>query len=155
MNCKETQANFDERLDNRLDAAHNAAFEAHVAACPACAAEWRAYTGAWATVGQHVTMEPSVGFAERTLRRLDEHLTERPSVWLAPLWRWALAAGLVVTLTTGGWFGWRQTHPRSAKPDPQVEAYIVTQQDRLEDFDVVASLHLLNGDSSHENTNIN
>ena len=155
MNCKEIQGNFDERLDNRLDAAHTAAFEAHVAACPACAAEWRAYAGAWATVGQHAATEPSVGFAERTLRRLDERLTERPSVWLAPLWRWALAAGLVVTLSAGGWFGWRQTHQSSAKPDPQVEAYIVTQQDRLEDFDVVASLHLLNGDNSHENTNIN
>ncbi len=151
MNCKETQANFDERLDSRLDVAYSAAFDAHVADCPTCAAQWRAYAGVWSAVARHVATEPSTGFAERTLRRLDETLTEKPRGWLAPLWRWALAGSLIVTLSGAGWLGWQRTHHTNM----QVEAYITAQQDRLEDFDVVASLHLLNGNNPHEKANVN
>jgi anti-sigma factor RsiW len=145
MNCQQTKTNFDERLDNQLDAAHCAAFDAHVGGCPACATEWRAYAGMWAVVAKQVVPGPSVGFTERTLRRLDENLTEHPRLWLAPLWRWAMAGMLVVTLSTGGWFGWRTQHERKA--DAQAEVYVMAQQDRLEDFDVVAALHLLNSDN--------
>jgi len=145
MNCQQTKANFDERLDNQFDAAHCAAFDAHVAGCADCAAEWRAYAGAWATVARQTAPEPSVGFAERTLRRLDESLAEHPRIWLAPLSRWALAGTLVVTLSAGGWFGWRTRNTR--KIDAEVEIYAMAQQDQLEDFDVVASLHLLTGDT--------
>lgn len=151
MNCKETQANFDERLDGCLDAACRAAFDTHVAGCPVCAAQWRAYAGAWAVVAQHVAPEPSIGFTERTLRRLDEKQADHPSVWLAPLWRWALAGSLVVALSGAGWLGWQRTH----RTNTQVEVYMTATQDRLEDFDVVASLHLLNGDNSHENKDLN
>jgi len=145
MNCQQTKANFDERLDSQLDAARCEAFDAHVATCRACAAEWRAYAGAWTAVARQTAPEPSVGFAERTLRRLDETLTEHPRVWLAPLWRWALAGTVLVTLTAGGWFGWQTQHTHKA--EVQAEIYALAQQDRLEDFDVVASLHLLNGDN--------
>jgi hypothetical protein len=144
MNCQQTKANFDERLDNQLDAAHRTAFDTHVNGCPSCASEWRAYAGAWTVIAQQTVPEPSVGFAERTLRRLDENLKEHPRFWLAPLWRWALAGAFVVTLSAGGWFGWRTQHVRKA--EAQAEVYAMAQQDQLEDFDVVASLHLLLND---------
>ena len=157
MNCQVVQKNLDERLDGRLDAATQAAFDAHVASCASCAAAWREYAGVWTAVAKHIATEPSVGFTERTLRRLDETLAapepaERASQWLAPLWRWALAAGLVVMLGGAGWLGWERTHARHA--EAQAEVYVMAGQDRLEDFDVIASLHLLNGENHHENHSV-
>jgi hypothetical protein len=145
MNCHQTKANFDERLDNQLDPSSCVAFDTHVNGCTGCAAEWRAYSGAWTFVGQQIAPKPSVGFAERTLRRLDEALMEHPQAWFAPLWRWALAGTVVLTLSAGGWFGWRTQNVRKA--EVQAEVYAMAQQDQLEDFDVVASLHLLMGDT--------
>lgn len=150
MNCQETKTNFDERLDGRLDAARNAAFDAHVNHCPDCAAQWRAFAGAWNALAQQTVSVPSTGFADRMLRQLDETAADRPVLWLAPLWRWALAVGLVVALAGGGWFGWQRTQDQARKADAQVEMYALAQQDRLEDFDVIASLHLL----TDENDNV-
>jgi predicted anti-sigma-YlaC factor YlaD len=154
MNCKAAQEIFDDRLDERLDTATQAAFDAHVAACASCGAAWREYAGVWATVARHVAAEPSVGFAERTLRRLDEPTAapERASQWLAPLWRWALATSLVVMLGGAGWLGWERTHARRA--EKQTEAYVMASQDRLDDFDVIASLHLLNGENRNEKNSV-
>ncbi|MBM3858866.1 MAG: hypothetical protein FJ395_04365 [Verrucomicrobia bacterium] len=145
MNCQQTKANFDERLDNQLDPSSRVAFDTHVNGCPGCAAEWRAYSGAWTFVGQQVAPKPSVGFAERTLRRLDETMPTQSRFWLAPVWRWAMAGTLAIAMTAGGWFGWRVQDTRQA--EVQAETYAMAQQDRLEDFDVVAALHLLSGDS--------
>jgi anti-sigma factor RsiW len=93
MNCQETKTNFDERLDGRLDAARNAAFDAHVNHCPDCAAQWRAFDGAWNALAQQTVSVPSTGFADRMLRQLDETAADRPVLWLAPLWRWPVAVG--------------------------------------------------------------
>lgn len=159
MNCQEVQAKFDERLDELLDAAQRGGFDAHIAACPACAAQWRAYAGVWMTVGRHVAPMPSVGFAERTLRRLDEMPVRRLMPWFLPVWRWGVASGLaVIMLAAIGWFGWQRARfvqtVRMPKLEPLVEAYTMAQQDRLEDFDVVASLHLLNGEVRNESQTI-
>lgn len=163
MNCRETQASFDERLDQRLDDGKGAAFEAHIGACPACAAQWRAYEGAWAVVARHSAPNPSVGFAERTLRRLDEKepVGQPESGWrIWTAWRWAAVSALALAMAVG-WFGWQlarrapATAAKSQGPAPlhapvvshdkQVEVYAMVTQDQLEDFDVIASLHLLNG----------
>jgi predicted anti-sigma-YlaC factor YlaD len=138
MDCKMTQANMDERLDGRLDAARRAAFDAHVAGCAACASQWRAQAGLWAALGAEKGVEPSFGFVERTLRRLDEPVAA-PAGWRLPVWRWAAAACLLVAATSG-WLAWH--HVQRAR---QAEVYAWAQQDRLEDFDVIASLDQLNG----------
>lgn len=145
MNCQQAQASFAPRLDGRLDPAENAAFEAHLGNCPSCAAEWRAYAGAWTLIGRQTVPEVSVGFVERTLRRLDEAPAAWAGRWWIPLWRWGVVGALALTLAAAGWFGWQAK--RSRQLDAQAELYVMVHQDRLEDFDVVAALHLLDTDS--------
>jgi len=145
MNCQQTQANFDARLDHRLDAARRAEWEAHLNACPDCAAAWRAYQGAWNALGRHVAPEPSAGFVDRTLRRLELPQADPAPTWLSPLWRWVLGSALLAALTAGGWWSWHIHNER--KTEAQIEIYVMAHQDRLEDFDVVAALHLLNEDN--------
>lgn len=151
MNCKEAKSFFDDRLDGRLDASRQAEFDVHLDGCPTCRQEWHLYAGAWTMLARQEVPAPSVGFAERTLRRLDE-VPEVESVWSRwPVWRWALATGLAMSLSVG-WFVWqhaqraRQTQVAKVNAtDSKVEIYAMVGQDKLEDFDVVASLHLLNG----------
>jgi anti-sigma factor RsiW len=81
MICSKTQISFDERLDGRLDAVRQQEFDAHIAACGECRCEWQAYVAAWQTLARHEAIEPSFGFVERTLRRLDE-----PETVVAPAW---------------------------------------------------------------------
>ena len=84
---------------------------------------------AWELLGRHKGIEPSFGFVERTLRRLDEPAPVARPVFWQPVLHWALAAAVVVVLGVGGWTGWQRK-----------------QADYLEDFDVIASLDELNGE---------
>jgi len=95
---------------------------------------------AWELLGRHQSIEPSFGFAERTLRRLHEQV--KPVFWKLPVFRWASAASLCAILAAAGWVRWEQ-----ARQAQNVLVYVSAQEDRLEDFDVVASLHELNGGS--------
>ncbi len=94
---------------------------------------------AWELLGRHKAIEPSFGFAERTLRRLDE-TPARPRWWRLPMVRWAGGLSLAFIVATGmiRWHSARETH--------RAEVYASAQQDALEDFDVIASLDQLNGD---------
>ena len=65
MSCKEFQAQFNARLDERLEAAATVAFDAHRAGCAACRQEWQAYADAWQILARHEALSPSVGFADR------------------------------------------------------------------------------------------
>jgi len=102
---------------------------------------------AWELLGRHKGIEPSFGFAERTLRRLDEPApVPRPVFWL-PALRWALAAAVVVALGAGGWTRWQQKQQSDQVAAARAETYATAQQaDYLEDFDVIASLDELNGE---------
>ena len=95
---------------------------------------------AWELLGRHQSMEPSFGFAERTLRRL--HQPAKPVFWKLPVFRWVSVASLCAIVAVVGWVRWEQ-----AKQTQNVQVYVSAQEDRLEDFDVVASLHELNGGS--------
>ena len=146
MNCRETQASFDERLDRRLNPAETVAFDEHLNACAACAAHWRAYVDVWTALECQTIPNPSVGFAERTLRRLDEPANPEPVWRIWPVWRWAMVTGLALALAAG-WLGLQHNRRANlaAVSEPQAEVYAAVTQDRLEDFDVIASLHLLSG----------
>jgi len=142
MSCQAFTGQFDERLDGRLDESSQAAFDAHLASCTSCRREWDAYNAVWQALARDEGIEPSFGFAERTLRRLNE-----PQVaihWWAwrPSLRWASLAATVMALGVGGWIGHeRMTERRRA------EAYARIQHaDYLEDFDVIANLDQLKGD---------
>ena len=141
MSCLRIKEQFDERLDGRLSKPQQAAFDAHVAACANCRREWQAYAGAWEAMERHAGIEPSFGFVERTLRRLDEpQVIVRPWFW-QPVFRWAALATAVVALGMGAWFG----HERVAE-QRRMEIYAgVRQADYLEDFDVIANLDQNNG----------
>ena len=128
-------------MDGRLDLAKRSELDAHIASCPTCGREWNAYAAMWQTLARHQGVEPSFGFVERTLRRLDEPLpTARTMLWRLALPRWVAAAGLTVVLCVSGWLAWQhQSEVRHAR------IYAAAQQDSLEDFDVIASLDQLNG----------
>lgn len=104
----------------------------------------------WELIGRHRPIEPSFGFAERTLRRLDETPESPPSVltilW-QPVFRWA-ALAVVALLSSFGL--WTRAHRAPQSVEPEVAVYAKAQDaDYLEDFDVIASLDQLdkNGDS--------
>jgi ferric-dicitrate binding protein FerR (iron transport regulator) len=90
----------------------------------------------WELLGRHRAAEPSVGFADRTLRRLHEPPPTRRLVW-----RWALAGGAAAAVFAG--VVWHH----QAAGDRRAEFYAATQQaDYLDDFDVIESLHLMKGE---------
>lgn len=101
---------------------------------------------AWELLGRHKGIEPSFGFAERTLRRLDEPAPVTRPVFWQPVLHWALAATVVVALGVGGWAGWQHKQQSDQVAAARVETYVTAQQtDYLEDFDVIAALDELNG----------
>ena len=142
MNCRDIQERFDERLDHRLPVAEQQAFDQHVADCAACRQQWQVYAGAWEIVARQTAPEPSVGFVERTLRRLDEP-APAPHTWLWLRWRWAAFAVVVVGLIAGGWL------VRQHQREVQLAKFYseVRHNDYLEDYDVVVSLDQLEGDN--------
>jgi anti-sigma factor RsiW len=140
-NCEAIQALFDERLDGRLGETAQREFDGHVTACAVCGRQWREYAGAWAALEQHRALEPSFGFVERTLRRLDEEPAKQPVwSWLPVPARWAAAAA-VALLLAGGWLvGQRMVDARRASLYVEIH-----QADYLEDYDVIENLDELTG----------
>ena len=140
MSCQTIKEQFDERIDGRLSALQQTAFDEHLAACADCRREWQAYANAWAALERHAGIEPSFGFVERTLRRLDEPQVVRTWFW-QPAFRWAALTATVVVLGVGAWVG----HERLVE-QRRADVYARVQQgDYLEDFDVIASLDQING----------
>lgn len=142
MNCQNVQASFDERLDDRLDAAQQAQVGAHLASCADCRRQWQAYAAVWQTLERLEPVEPSFGFAQRTLRRLEEPATEtRPVFWRLPVFRLATLACLVAVISLGGWLRWKDVQDAR-----RAEVFALTQ-DRLEDFDVIVALDQISGEN--------
>jgi predicted anti-sigma-YlaC factor YlaD len=143
MSCEAVKEQFDERLDGRLDGPQQAAFEAHLAGCAGCRREWEAYAGAWQALERDKGIEPSFGFVERTLRRLNEpQAVGLPRFW-RPSLRWAVLATTIVALGMSAWVGHERMMGRR-----RAETYARAQQaDYLEDFDVIANLDQLRKDN--------
>lgn len=139
MNCKQRRALFDERLDEQLanDARNN--FDRHVAVCPACGPAWKDYTASWQVLARLPEIEPSVGFVERTLRRLDEQDQPGRVSWLLPVWRWALMGTASAVLVLSGLLLWQRAETQRAG----ALYAAVNSTDFVEDFDVIASLDLI------------
>lgn len=138
MNCESIQALFDDRLDGRLTPDRSTEFEAHVSTCANCSRHWRAYSATWQVLERHRDVEPSFGFAERTLRRLDETPAPTWSWWPMPA-RWATLTVAVVALGIAGLTGARRW-----QADRQAKIYAeMHQADYLEDFDVIEHLDQL------------
>jgi hypothetical protein len=95
---------------------------------------------AWELLGRHEGLEPSFGFAQRTLRRLHEPPAAQRRSWQLPVFRWAAALSFVVILSVSGWTAYQRVQLRRA------ETYAWAHEDKLEDFDVIASLDQLNGE---------
>lgn len=94
---------------------------------------------AWEFIGRHKSIEPSFGFADRVLRRLEEQPAR--ALWQLPAFRWATGLSLAMVLAMGT-LHWQNV--REARP---AEIYAAATQDSLEDYDVIANLDLLTGDS--------
>ena len=141
-NCNQLRQQFDDRLDGRLDEQQGAEFDRHVAVCPECGPEWHEYAAAWQVLTRPESIAPSFGFVERTVRRLDEP-GQPPTAW-GWLWdrrtvRWGLGIAVLALACTAGGLTWRQIQVRRAG-----EIYAsVSHGDLVSDFDVIASLDLL------------
>ncbi|MGD0061573.1 MAG: zf-HC2 domain-containing protein [Verrucomicrobiia bacterium] len=139
MSCQTVRDQFDQRLDGRLSGAKQAAFEAHLAACSSCRREWEAYANAWQVLARDEGIEPSFGFAERTVRRLNEPRVDARPWWWRPSIRWATLATAVVAMAVTGWVGHERILDRK-----HAELYAHVQEgDYLEDYDVIANLDQL------------
>jgi predicted anti-sigma-YlaC factor YlaD len=145
MSCQTVREQFDHRLDGRLSGHEQAAFEVHLAGCADCRREWEAYASAWQVLARDEGIEPSFGFAERTLRRLNEPRVDIRQWWWRPSIRWATLATTVVALAVTARVGHeRMLNKRHA------ELYARVQQgEYLEDYDVIANLDQLKG-GNHE-----
>jgi anti-sigma factor RsiW len=139
MNCNQVRALMDDRLDGRLAEETGALFDRHVAVCPACDREWQTLCGMWSTLDRLPAIEPSVGFAERTLRRLDEPAPSFAERFLPAFWRWTLVGATAVVLAVCGWTIWQR-----AQDARLAHVYArVHQGDLNDDFDVIAGLDRL------------
>jgi anti-sigma factor RsiW len=139
MNCRTTRKQFDERLDDRLTPAARARFDAHLRDCADCCREWEGYAAAWRLLAQHAEIEPSFGFVERTMRRLDAEPEPARVGWRWPLLRWAAIGCAVVAVGLAGWIGLQRLHQPA---QPEVFAQI-HHGDFFEDLEVIASLGML------------
>jgi len=92
---------------------------------------------AWELIGRHKPIEPSFGFAERVLRRLEEQPAR--ALWQLPAFRWAMGLSFAMVVAVGA-LQWRQ-----AREGRRAEMYATAQSDSLEDYDVIAALDQLNG----------
>jgi predicted anti-sigma-YlaC factor YlaD len=145
MSCQTVRDQFDHRLDGRLSGPERGALEAHLAGCADCRREWDAYANVWQVLGRDGGIEPSFGFAERTLRRLNEPQASARPWWWRPSIRWASLATTVVALAVTAWVGHERTLDRK-----HAEIYARVQEgDYLEDYDVIANLDQLKG-GNHE-----
>ena len=141
MSCQTVIDQFDHRLDGRLSGPEQGAFDAHLAGCADCRREWEAYASAWQVLASDEGIKPSFGFAERTLRRLDEPRVNTHQWWWRPSIRWATLATTVVALTVTVWVGRERALDRK-----HAEVYAHVQEgDYLEDYDVIANLDQLKG----------
>jgi len=143
MSCRSIKEQFAARLDARLTVSEQAAVDAHLIGCADCRSEWGAYSGVWQALGRDEGIEPSFGFAERVLRRLNEpQVVVHGWFWRWPL-RWAALASSVVALGMGAWVA----HERMLDQN-HAEVYARVQQaDYLEDYDVIANLDQLKKDN--------
>jgi predicted anti-sigma-YlaC factor YlaD len=141
MSCQTLREQFDNRLDGRLSGPEQIAFDAHLAGCADCRREWEAYANVWQVLARDKGIEPSFGFAERTLRRLTEQpIVVRPWWWRPPI-RYAALATTVIVVALAIWVGHERTVGRNrAKIYAQVQ-----EGDYLEDYDVIANLDQLKG----------
>ncbi len=147
MSCNKIRACFDERLDGQLAPEGQRQFDAHVAACADCRHEWEAYAASWQALARHQAIEPSFGFVERTLRRLEEPASViTPGLWRLRILRWAMVASVVIVAGIGGWHGWQR-----GQEARRAQVYASVQQSDVldEDFDVIATLDQLSGPNSH------
>jgi len=139
MNCNQLRAQFDERLDGRLGKGPRETFDRHVAVCPVCGPAWKEYAAMWQVLTRPESIEPSFGFVERTLRRLNEEPARTRAWYQLPFWRWSLAGGFAALLLAAGVLIWQRAEARRAG-----ELYAaVSQTDLVEDFDVIATLDLI------------
>ena len=95
---------------------------------------------AWELIGRHESIEPSFGFAQRTLRRLDEEPVRQLLWWQLPVVRWATSLGLAGIVAVAG-----AIHRQKSVEAKQVETYAAAHQDSLDDYDVIANLDQFDG----------
>jgi predicted anti-sigma-YlaC factor YlaD len=144
MNCRKAQKLFDDRLDGRLDTASGGALDAHLASCPTCHDEWQTYSATWQLLSETKSIEPSFGFVERTMRRLDERAVTHGHEWL-PVFRWVALGLTVIALSLGGWLGWQRwnvarTADSNSSGENQELFVQVNYGSFFEDLEVIASL---------------
>lgn len=92
---------------------------------------------AWELLGRHEGVKPSLGFADRTMRRLHEEPARR--FWELTVWRWVLAGGCAAVMVAGG------MTCRQARHNAAVAA--AAHHESFEDYDVIAALDQLEAKS--------
>lgn len=102
MTCHDCDAMASDRLEGALDPAGVRAFDAHVAACRACAGRHAALRQAMAALGQEAARGSRVGedFTQEVLRRARlERVRPAPPAWRP--WAGLLAASVLLALGAG------------------------------------------------------
>lgn len=77
-------------FDSKLDPASRAAFERHMAVCPACAGTFAAQAAVWAALDEWNDVPVSSNFDGRLYARID---AQKKDSWIVRAWRTVFAAG--------------------------------------------------------------
>ncbi|BDI34501.1 hypothetical protein CCAX7_65520 [Capsulimonas corticalis] len=127
MNCTQAELWIQQSLDGMLSAAERESLDAHVAACPACAARWREYRQLSRAATQWVQQPAAISddFTARLMAQVEARASApspaRPAPWLQA----AAIAAFAGSLAAVVWFarpalqGIRLTTGDIA-PDPRV-----------------------------------
>ena len=115
MKCENVRDLMLEILDGESDAADRGIFEGHIAACPACAEEFRRLNETWTRLGVLAAERPSPALSERFYSMLEAEQRKRnrrsfAEAWgalrLRPAFRFGAALVLILAGVGGGfWFG--------------------------------------------------
>ena len=100
MNCNAINEQMSEALDGQLDAAPQAAFDGHLAQCPACAAAYAKLQEAVGLLGELEPLTPPTNLIVGINEAIDrsDHVSLRWNVFNTPPMRVALAASVVVVV---------------------------------------------------------
>jgi hypothetical protein len=98
MNCQQCRQLFDEALIARALPGVRKEFDDHLTQCQACAKSFVEERRLWELLGAAPSLDPSHGFIDRLLRRLDEKTEPVRPGWLFRLspTRWAIGTAVVV-----------------------------------------------------------
>ncbi len=144
MNCAEMDIGMIAYLDGKAGDVERHEVEAHLAACPVCAARAREFRALWGVLDGMPVEEPSLAFDVRLRARIAAEPARRGLWSWVPAPRLAFAVSLLLLLSAYISSRPQQVPPAPpAPPNPEAEFRMIKDLRVLEDYEVLANFEAL------------